>query len=257
VEMLIKTESERVYECLDVCTHDVLMASMQDHLIVKVRREILSHDDFQKFIEDGQVEDLKRIYNLFKLVALPSSQKSLFDELINYWRQYVQAKGVMMLNDDELAKKTFHAIEDFIQFREKNVQLIKSVFPQGIEGAVVTSKSSKASNMDIQQSLIKFAVIEGFSEFLNIEPNIVAEYLAKFLDFHLRKSSVSNLSDENLIKIIEDILFLYRIVTAKDIFEEFYQRGLSRRLLLKKSASYESEQVMIQKLKTDCGDTFI
>ena len=28
---------------------------------------------------------------------------------------------------------------------------------------------------------------KAFENFLNIDPNIVAEYLAKFLDFHLKK----------------------------------------------------------------------
>lgn len=53
------------------------------------------------------------------------------------------------------------------------------------------------------------------------------------------------------------MLILFKITRAKDIFEEFYQRGLCRRLLLKKSASYDSEKVMIMKLKTECGDQFI
>lgn len=66
-------------------------------------------------------------------------------------------------------------------------------------------------------------VNEGFSDFLNIEPNIVAEFLAKFLDFHLRKvSGQMGISDEDLIKIIDEVLILFRIVKAKDIFEEFY-----------------------------------
>ena len=69
----------------------------------------------------------------------------------------------------------------------------------------------------------------------------MAEFLAKFLDFHLKQTSGAGISDENLIKIIDEVLILFRIVKAKDIFEEFYQRGLSRRLLLKKSASYDSE----------------
>jgi cullin-4 len=50
---------------------------------------------------------------------------------------------------------------------------------------------------------------------------------------------------------------LFKLCRAKDTFEEFYQRGLCRRLLLNKSASYESEKMMIQKLKTECGDIFI
>lgn len=55
-------------------------------------------------------------------------------------------------------------------------------------------------------------------------------------------------------KIIDEILQLFRYVKSKDVFEEFYARGLCRRLLLKKSASLESERAMITKLKTECGD---
>ena len=102
---------------------------------------------------------------------------------------------------------------------------------------------------------MKNAVNDGFSNYLNIEPNIVAEFLAKYLDFHLKKASgQAGISDENLIKIIDEVLILFRIVKAKDIFEEFYQRGLCRRLLLKKSASQDSEKMMVLKLKTECGD---
>lgn len=113
-------------------------------------------------------------------------------------------------------------------------------------------------NPSTQIVFLKYAVQDAFNEFLNIEPNIVAEFLAKFLDFHLKKTSgQAGISDENLIGIIDEVLILFRIVKAKDIFEEFYQRGLSRRLLLKKSASYDSEKTMIMKLKTECGDHFI
>lgn len=147
-----------------------------------------------------------------------------------------------MLHDEELAKKGFRAIEDFVEFRQKSVGLVKAVF----------------QNEQLQTLFLTKAVNEGFSDFLNIEPNIVAEFLAKFLDFHLKKvSGQVGISDEELIKVIDEVLILFRIVKAKDIFEEFYQRGLSRRLLLKKSASYDSEKMMIMKLKTECGDQFI
>ena len=33
-----------------------------------------------------------------------------------------------MLNDEELAKKGFRAIEDFIEYRTNSLQLVKSVF---------------------------------------------------------------------------------------------------------------------------------
>lgn len=146
------------------------------------------------------------------------------------WKKYVFSHGEKLLNDEELAKKGFKAIEDFIEFRTKSVSLVKEVF---------------AEQKQVELFLYK-AVNDGFSDFLNIEPNIVAEFLAKFLDFHMKKSSGQvGISDEELIRIIDEVLILFRIIKAKDIFEEFYQRGLSRRLLLKKSASYDSEKMMI------------
>jgi cullin 4 len=156
--------------------------------------------------------------------------------------RYIVAKGESMLMDEELAKKESKAIEDFIEFRQSSVELVKKVFsgPQ-------------------QTNFLKNAVHEGFSVFLNKEgPEFVAEHLAKYLDFHLRKvSGQAGISDETLIQIIDEVLILFKLCRAKDTFEEFYQRGLCRRLLLNKSASYESEKMMIIKLKTECSDTFI
>ena len=84
-------------------------------------------------------------------------------------------------------------------------------------------------------------VDKAFEKFLNIEPNIVAEYLAKFLDLNMKKgqSSSGGISDQKLEQLITDVIQIFKVVNAKDVFEEFYMRGLSRRLLLKKSASSE------------------
>ena len=111
-------------------------------------------------------------------------------------------------------------------------------------------------DVPLQTLVLKQGVQDAFLDFLNIEPNIVAEFLAKFLDFHLKKSNFVT-SDDTLSQLIEEVLTLFRIVSAKDVFAEFYQRALSRRLLLKKSACYDSEKAMILRLKTECGDTFI
>jgi hypothetical protein len=56
--------------------------------------------------------------------------------------------------------------------------------------------------------------------------------------------------------LTEEVIQVFKYIKSKDVFEEFYARGLCRRLLLKKSASLESERVMIAKLKYECGDLF-
>jgi hypothetical protein len=70
-----------------------------------------------------------------------------------------------MLNDEQLAKKSFRAMEDFIALKSKSDDLVQRVF-----------KAQKST-----------IVKDAFSKFLNIDSNIVAEYLAKYLDFNLKK----------------------------------------------------------------------
>ena len=71
-----------------------------------------------------------------------------------------------MLNDEQLAKKSFRAIEDFIQLRVNSEDLVKRVF-----GAT-------------ENKIVRLA----FEKILNVDSNIIAEYLAKFLDLHLKKA---------------------------------------------------------------------
>ncbi len=58
-------------------------------------------------------------------------------------------------------------MEDFIELQRKSSELVQSVFS------------------DLKNKIVR----EAFLKFLNIDPNIIAEYLAKFLDFHLKKTS--------------------------------------------------------------------
>jgi hypothetical protein len=51
-----------------------------------------------------------------------------FLELKARWKLYITKKGDSMLMDEELAKKESKAIEDFIEFRQKSVDLVKKVF---------------------------------------------------------------------------------------------------------------------------------
>lgn len=122
-------------------------------------------------------------------------------------------------------------MEDFIELYRKSSGLVSQVFN------------------DIKNKIVS----EAFKQFLNIDPNIVAEYLAKFLDFHLKKTSQD---DEQLARLVEEVLTLFKLCNAKDVFEEFYMRGLSRRLLLKKSSSNESERQMLTKLRSECSNDF-
>lgn len=57
-------------------------------------------------------------------------------------------------------------------------------------------------------------------------------------------------------KVTKEVIGLFKWCYAKDVFQEFYLRGLSRRMLLKKSSSIDSERVMIARLRPECGTEF-
>jgi cullin 4 len=44
-------------------------------------------------------------------------------------------------------------------------------------------------------------------------------------------------------------LEIFRFIQGKDVFEAFYKKDLAKRLLLNKSASVDTEKLMIQKIK--------
>ena len=74
-------------------------------------------------MESNVIEDLKRIFNLF--VGVNKNNKDLIAQYRNRWKKFIMAKGEAYLNDEELAKKGFHAIQVFIDFRISAQKLVE------------------------------------------------------------------------------------------------------------------------------------
>jgi len=51
-------------------------------------------------------------------------------------------------------------------------------------------------------------------------------------------------------------MILFKYLEAKDIFEAYYTRRLTKRLILEKSKDNELENELIQFFKDECGDNF-
>lgn len=95
----------------------------------------------------------------------------------------------------------------------------------------------------------------------------IAELLAKYIDLRfknakaiLSSSPVKGVRTEIDVNIEDDmeafqnaVLDLFRYIQSKDVFEAFYRRDLSKRLLSNKSASIDDERLFVSKLKGECG----
>lgn len=68
------------------------------------------------------------------------------------------------------------------------------------------------------------------------------------MDAKLRTGNKES-SDEELDKLMDRVITLFRFIQGKDVFEAFYKKDLAKRLLLGRSASVDAEKAMLCKLK--------
>lgn len=78
---------------------------------------------------------------------------------------------------------------------------------------------------------------------------------AKFVDVKLRAGN-KEATEEELERLLDKIMVLFRFIHGKDVFEAFYKKDLAKRLLVGKSASVDAEKSMLSKLKQECGGGF-
>lgn len=89
---------------------------------------------------------------------------------------------------------------------------------------------------------------DSFVSFINSRKNKPAEMIAKFIDQKMKLGNKA-MSDEDLDKVFDQVLRLFRYCQGKDIFEAFYKKDFAKRLLLNRSASSDAEKSMLLKLK--------
>jgi len=217
-----------VSECLDISTKPYVIDILDTQLITSHVDILLGEEQFGRLVKEVRVEDLRRVFNIVSRIQEEGAYKDCLTKFIK--KQGSELVETPFKNSNELVDK-------LLEFKKHSEDLIGRVFDQRDQAAK-----------------FKASIKEAFEVFLNVDSNKMSERLATYLDTHLKKSGHAGLSDKKLEDLIDQVIQLFRFVRAKDVFESFYQRGLCRRLLLKKSASYEAEYTMIMKLKTECGD---
>ncbi|TIB15518.1 hypothetical protein E3P92_01649 [Wallemia ichthyophaga] len=94
---------------------------------------------------------------------------------------------------------------------------------------------------------------ESFSKGLQFRANKPAEMIAKFLDSLLKDKRGQG---ENMEKVVDGAVELFRIVKDKDMFSAFYTLSLARRLVKNTSASNDNERDLISRITKVAGSDF-
>uniref|UniRef100_A0A671WWF7 Cullin-4B n=1 Tax=Sparus aurata TaxID=8175 RepID=A0A671WWF7_SPAAU len=225
VNKRLEEEADRVITYLDQSTQKPLIATVEkqllgEHLTATLQKG-LTH-----LLDENRIQDLSLLYQLFSRV------RGGVQVLLQHWIEYIKAFGSTIVINPEKDKTM---VQELLDFKDKVDHIIDICF----------LKNEKFVN----------AMKEAFETFINKRPNKPAELIAKHVDSKLRAGN-KEATDEELEKMLDKIMIIFRFIYGKDVFEAFYKKDLAKRLLVGKSASVDAEKSMLSKLKHECGAAF-
>lgn len=224
VEKRFNEENERLNHYLNVSTRQPLILCLEKHLIGEHISTILQKG-LDLLLDQHKKDDLKLLYSLIS--RIPHG----VDQLRNAYSQYIKKRGRDIVINPE---KDTTMIQELIDFKDKLDEL---------------------NDCWLNNEKFSHALKDSFEYFINQRANKPAELIAKYIDSKLRSGN-KEATDDELDKILDKILVLFRFIHGKDVFEAFYKKDLAKRLLVGKSASVDAEKSMLLKLKQECGSGF-
>ncbi|XP_004858561.1 cullin-4A isoform X1 [Heterocephalus glaber] len=225
VSKRLEEEGDRVITYLDHSTQKPLIACVEKQLLGEHLTAILQKG-LDNLLDENRVPDLTQMYQLFSRVR--GGQQAL----LLHWSEYIKTFGTTIVINPEKDKDM---VQDLLEFKDRVDHVVEVCFQRN-ERFVHLMK-------------------ESFETFINKRPNKPAELIAKHVDSKLRAGN-KEATDEELERILDKIMILFRFIHGKDVFEAFYKKDLAKRLLVGKSASVDAEKSMLSKLKHECGAAF-
>ena len=101
---------------------------------------------------------------------------------------------------------------------------------------------------------LQTAFSRSFTDFINAFDRS-SEYLSLFFDENMKKG-IKGKTENEVDALLDKGITLLRYIHDKDMFERYYKKHLSRRLLMKRSVSMDAERQMISKMKMEVGNSF-
>ena len=205
VRQRLAQEEQRVVHYLHLSTRKALLACTLEQTLA-AHTDAIVEKGFSALMDQTRLDDLKNMYGLYGLVDALPKLKAAF-------AAYIKRVGTAMVGDAEQEKSL---VAELLLFKERLDKVLTASF---------------SSNESFMHSLK-----EAFETFINGRQNRAAELVARFIDTKLRSGNKGT-SDEELEEVLDKTMTLFRYIDGKDMFEAFYKKDLSKRLLLDKSAS--------------------
>ncbi|GAA5845367.1 hypothetical protein JCM9279_004858 [Rhodotorula babjevae] len=261
-------EENRVDLYLHASTRKGLVSKCEE-VLVKNHAELMQ-EEFQRLLDQEQEPDLQRMYLL--LSRIPSGLDPLRERFEMHVKKAgldsveravgaaaaggasASANGTPAPGGGEDVKPTKEAkdkadaaaaggvepkayVDSLLAVHRRNNELVSKAF-RGDQGFVASLDRACREYVNRNKACAS--------------PNKSPELLARYADSLLRKSNKAS-EDADVEQALVDTMTVFKYIEDKDVFQKFYTRYLSNRLIKETSASEDAESSMIGKLKDACG----
>lgn len=200
--------------------------SNTNSMLIEIKDSSISKNSCEEFfLKKNHIEFLKKLYTLFRHIKIE-------DDLKNSWIEYIKC----------MSNKIYTQYSNnYLLFFTNIVELKKNI------DTVIKDSFNNDDKM-------KTAGREGFVKSINTKPNFIADYFARYIDHILTEIGKDK---QYIFDKIDEFMLIFRNLDAKDMFEGFFIKRLSYRLLYSLTNYKEGEAYLIEKLKSECGSVFV
>ncbi|KAJ5139148.1 uncharacterized protein N7515_003996 [Penicillium bovifimosum] len=257
----ISEEQERCRFMLSTATEPKVLDLLDSELIRANIEEVVNLEGtgVRHMLDHHQLDGLRNVYVLNRRVDNKKSAltKAVQKRIVEMGKE-VNASSILLPQapapaekDDESEKKPEKAKD---KEKPQNQQTVAAI--RWVDDVLALKKKFddiRANSFSSDQG-IQASIGASFAEFINLNPRN-SEYLSLFFDENLKKG-IKGKTESEVDALLDNGITLLRYIKDKDLFESYYKKHLSRRLLMKRSASMDAERQMISKMKMEVGNQF-
>ena len=232
-EQRLDEEKERVGLFLQNEIMQPLMKTCEQALIAK--HAVVLRDEFQILLNNDREEDMARMYKL--LARIPEGLDPLRKKFEVHVRQCGEQAIVKISEQGENVEPKAY-VDALLEVHTQYAALVQNAFAG--ESEFVRSLDN-ACREYVNRN--RFCVKNSSKS---------PELLAKHADSVLKRSTKAT-EEDDMEKMLNDIMTIFKYIEDKDVYQKFYSRHLAKRLVNGTSASGDAETSMISKLKDASG----
>ena len=255
-------EQDRCRSTLSMLTAPKIKTAFEESFIRKNMKEVIALEGSGVvfMLDNNRLDELEAIYDLISRVD-PDKQElkqAVQKRIVDLGTDINSAASVSSLG---IQTKSLGAEAEATDEKEKNSaerpvnhQTIAAI--KWVDDVLqLKEKFDKTLSVAFQSDQgMQTAYSQSFSEFINAFSRS-SEYLSLFFDENLKKG-IKGKTENEVDLLLDKGITLMRYVQDKDLFERYYKKHLSRRLLTKRSVSMDAERQMISKMKMEVGNNF-